>query len=70
MKEEGARPLMCACALAFRPTVLAMTLLNDCKRCDGTGWVREHEYTGDEEACTVCGQRFMAHWEKEANDGD
>ena len=58
--------MMCACVLAFRPTLLAMTPLNDCERCGGTGWVREHEYTGDEDECTVCGQGRVPHWTKEA----
>ena len=57
-------PLMCFCAVNFRPVFFSMTPLNDCKRCDGWGWVEEHEFTGDDEKeCTVCGWSKRAHWE-------
>lgn len=53
---------MCACALAFRPTLLAMSTLNDCELCGGLGWVEEHEYTGDGDMCTICGWNRVGHW--------
>jgi len=53
---------MCACVLAFRPTLLAMTPLNDCGLCGGHGWVEEHEFMGNEDECTVCGWSEVGHW--------
>lgn len=55
---------MCACTPAFRPTLLSMTELNDCTRCDGRGWVEEHEYEGTDEECTICGWGYIGHWHK------
>lgn len=56
------KTVMCFCASRLRPMFLSMTPLNDCMRCGGTGWVGEHEFTGDD-VCTVCGFSKVAHWE-------
>lgn len=62
--ETKLRPVMCFCTMAFRPTLLSLTPLNQCTRCDGMGWVEEHEFTGDDENdCVVCGWSKVAHWD-------
>ena len=60
--DEIVSPLMCSCALTFRPVLLSMSTLNDCDLCGGAGWVEEHEFTGDEDECTVCGWNKVGHW--------
>ena len=54
---------MCFCAVYFRPIVFSMSTLNDCTRCDGRGWVEEHEFTSDGDICTVCGWSRVGHWD-------
>ncbi len=63
VEKKLGSPVMCFCATAFRPVFFSMTLLNDCTRCDGWGWVEEHEFTGDEDDCTICGWSRVGHWD-------